>query len=165
METDTKILSSLNYANKEFTVGGRFAKMTVFDNGNDLTLEFVCNENGDFNNSIVEVVDKGHIDEFATCIKAFDGKNMLSILDSKKAVEIQFGYDVAKDIEVFFDLVDYEYDPIKEGSKPHIYSVMVERSKREYAALRELLTFLKSHRIDAEMKGVSDEHKLNPSKH
>lgn len=165
METDTKILSSLNYANKEFTVGGRFAKMTVFDNGNDLTLEFVCNENGDYNNSIVEIVDRCYFDEFAPCIEAFGGKNMLSIVDSKRSIEIQFGYDVANDIEVFFDLVDYEYDPIKEGSKPHSYSVIVEQSEREYTALIELLKFLKSHRIDAEMKGVLDEHKPNPSKH
>ncbi len=165
METNTFEEIHFNELKSEVTIGNRYSHLTFFTASDKVSLVFTCNKSGDYDNSVMETVPLDLLKEFNRCIKTFGPNNIITIKRPQQNLEMDIGYDITNNIEIFFELIDYDYDA-SQGASKKTYAIDVQNGTTEYRVLKEVLDFLLKNRDKREKKdGEEHEYQLHSAEH
>ncbi len=101
-------------------------------------VELHYNSLGDYNTLVGVTIPIESLQEFTKIISK--SKNAIMSFEDKDAnIEFQVGYEITKEIVVFFEIIDYNYD----GTNPkNPYRIKIPKTIDNFEVLDELVRFL-----------------------
>jgi len=101
-------------------------------------VEFHCNYLGDYDTLVGVTVPIERLQEFTKIISKSKNE-IISFFDNSTNLEFQTGYEISKEIVVFFEIIDYNYD----GTNPqNLYRIKIPKTIGDFEVLDELMRFL-----------------------
>ncbi len=101
-------------------------------------VEFHCNYLGNLDTFVVVTIPIEKLNDFTKIISKSKNQ-IISFYDKNANLEFQTGYEINKEIVVFFEIIDYNYD----GTKPqNLYRITIPKTMIDFEVLDELVRFL-----------------------
>lgn len=129
--------------------------MVLRSMGIDISMR--CNLNGDRDNIVNRSYPLTTIKHFEDVIKRLDKGGIISLEDKDQNIEFQIGIDIGDSVDLFFELIDFEYDIF--GGMTTDFSMRINSDHPHYETLKLLMSALE---LASKEKGtVEDEPKLD----
>lgn len=113
-------------------------KIFLYPTEEGYDVELHCDHSGGYDTFVGVAAPIERLQEFTKIISKSKNE-IISFFDSNANLEFQTGYEISKEIVVFFEIIDYNYD----GTNPqNIYKIKIPKTVEDFDVLEELVRFL-----------------------
>lgn len=154
-------LEVLEQINKPIILTDEYATARIKENHNSITIEICCKQDSDINYIVATNYEQEAVPEFISCAKMFDGKNILSFRDDFLDTELEIGFEISKNICLFFEIFDYKYDT---DQRKKISTFKIYDQSEDYQILKSFIDFIRNQENKKEL-GENYESRNNTIKY
>lgn len=115
------------------------------EKGDSIGIIFYLNLNDDVANVVEKNIPIERAKDFEPCIRQFGTRKIIPFYDAEQNVGLEVGYDIGKEICIFFELIDYSFDSSCETTLPKKFVLNVLNTDPNFNVLNSVLQFIKGY--------------------